>query len=107
MDGKLILTNEEERTEQECLFYESKKKFPHSGKYYLCKKFVEKLYSYNNVKLKCNFMGVNHFFNFIYLHVNENSSYSVEVSKKFSAYKMCATLDIEAGNLTEISIRVY
>jgi hypothetical protein len=107
MDGKLILTNEEERTEQECLFHESKKKYPHSGKYYLCKKFVEKIYSYKDVKLKFSFIGVNHFFNFIYLPANDKSSYIVEVSKKSSSYNMCATLDIEAGNLTEISIRVY
>ena len=107
MEGKLILINGEERYEQPCLFRKSKKKYPNQGKYYICKFIVEKIYSYKQVKLIFHYKEINHFFNFIYLPANEYSSYSVEVLKKSSAYNMCATMDIDSGNLTEIIIRVY
>jgi hypothetical protein len=107
MEGKLILTNDEERNEQVFLLRKSKKKYPNRGKYYLSEIFVEKIYNYKQVKLLFKYNEINYSFNFIYLPANENSSYSVEVLKKSSYCSMCATMNIDSGNLTDIIIRVY
>ena len=90
-----------------CIFHESKKKTPHAGKYFISKTYIEKLYTYKYVKLKFTYMGQHFFFNFIYLPVNNNSSYTVEVSKNTMKTTICASLEIDAGNLKDITIRIY
>ena len=106
MEGTLVLYNDE-IIEVPCVFHETKKRTPHPGKYFISKQPIEKLYIYKHVKLKFNYLGQHCFFNFIYLPINESNSYSVEVVKNTIKFNICASMEIDAGNLKEITIRIY
>lgn len=106
MEGTLLLYGDEV-IEIPCVFYESNKKTPHAGKYFISKTYVEKLYRYKHVKLKFNYMGQYCFFPFIYFPVSDRNSYSVEVVKNAIKFHICASMEIDAGSLKEITIRIY